>query len=123
MDMRALEITDLLWQADASGQRAPVARASAVERLTGLGQYRAARIVARMPAIIARDALASAFAILSVVAVLAVEPVADSACGGGRNARHGSGRPTGRQNLRPSPGSHISAQSGWRGRRGDQDSC
>jgi SAM-dependent methyltransferase len=48
--MRALEITDLLWRADANGRRLPVVRAEAVERLASLGQRRAARIIARMPA-------------------------------------------------------------------------
>jgi SAM-dependent methyltransferase len=48
--MRALEITDLLWRADAEGNRLPVVRAEAVDRLARLGQRRAARIVARMHA-------------------------------------------------------------------------
>jgi SAM-dependent methyltransferase len=48
--MRALEILDVLWQADTAGNRLPVVKAEAVERLAGLGQQRAARIVARMPA-------------------------------------------------------------------------
>jgi SAM-dependent methyltransferase len=48
--MRALEILDVLWQADTAGNRLPVVKAEAVDRLTGLGQRRAARIVARMPA-------------------------------------------------------------------------
>jgi SAM-dependent methyltransferase len=45
----ALEITDLLWRADADGNRLPVLRADAVSRLAERGQRRAARIVARMP--------------------------------------------------------------------------
>jgi len=47
--MRALEITDVLWQADAAGHRVPVVQSEAVSMLTGLGQRRAARIVARLP--------------------------------------------------------------------------
>ena len=48
--MRALEITDVLCQADAAGHRVPVVRSEAVALLAGLGQRSAARIVARMPA-------------------------------------------------------------------------
>jgi SAM-dependent methyltransferase len=45
-----LEITDLLWQSNSHGQPVPVRQAEAVARLVGLGQRRAARIVAGMPA-------------------------------------------------------------------------
>jgi SAM-dependent methyltransferase len=48
--MRPLEIIDLLWPVDGDGNRLPVVQAEAVERLASLGQRRAARIVARMPA-------------------------------------------------------------------------
>jgi hypothetical protein len=76
--MRALEITDLLWRADAEGNRLPVVRAEAVDRLARLGQRRAARIVARMPATdgVLDDAIAAAFCVIAVAAVLAVEPTA-----------------------------------------------
>jgi SAM-dependent methyltransferase len=47
--MRALEITDVLWQADAAGHRVPVMQAEIVSMLADVGQRRAARIVARMP--------------------------------------------------------------------------
>ena len=50
MDMQPLEIIDLLWPVDGDGNRLPVVQAEAVERLASLGQRRAARIVARMPA-------------------------------------------------------------------------
>jgi SAM-dependent methyltransferase len=49
-DDRPLEITDLLWQADGSGQPLPVLKAEVVGRLLDRGQRRAARIVSRMPA-------------------------------------------------------------------------
>jgi SAM-dependent methyltransferase len=45
-----LEIIDLLWPVDDGGSPLPVVRAEAAERLASLGQRRAARIVARMPA-------------------------------------------------------------------------
>jgi SAM-dependent methyltransferase len=47
--MRALEIIDLLWQADEAGHRMPVVQSEAVSMLADLGQQRAAQIVARMP--------------------------------------------------------------------------
>jgi SAM-dependent methyltransferase len=47
--MRGLEITDLLWRADAAGNRVPVVQSEAVSVLADLGQQRAARIVSRMP--------------------------------------------------------------------------
>ncbi len=46
----AAEITDLLWPLDAEGRRLPVVQAEVVSQLAGLGQRRAGRIVARMPA-------------------------------------------------------------------------
>src|SRR5271165_1513450 len=46
-----LEITDLLWPAGADGGRLPVVKAEVMARLAGLGQRRAARIVARMPSV------------------------------------------------------------------------
>jgi len=45
-----LEITDLLWSVDADGIPLAVSKAAVVDRLTALGQRRAARIVAAMPA-------------------------------------------------------------------------
>jgi SAM-dependent methyltransferase len=46
----ALEITDVLWQADEDGRPVPVVRAEAASLLAERGQQRAARIVERMPA-------------------------------------------------------------------------
>ena len=46
-----LEITDLLWPAGADGGRLPAVKAEVMARLAGLGQRRAARIVARMPSV------------------------------------------------------------------------
>ena len=48
---RALEIIDLLWRADSHGRRLPVVRAEAIDQLASRGERRAARIVARMPAV------------------------------------------------------------------------
>ncbi len=45
-----LEITDLLWLADADGRRLPVVTAEVMTRLTGRGQRRGTRIVSRIPA-------------------------------------------------------------------------
>lgn len=45
-----LEITDLLWPFDESGQRLPVERDAAADLLRSRGQHRAARIVRRMAA-------------------------------------------------------------------------
>jgi SAM-dependent methyltransferase len=50
MRARLLEITDLLWSVDADGVPVPVAKADAVDRLTVLGQRRAARIMSGIPA-------------------------------------------------------------------------
>lgn len=46
---RPLEITDLLWPVDADGDPLPVSKAAVVDRLTGLSQRRAARIVSAIP--------------------------------------------------------------------------
>src|SRR5262245_18787186 len=50
MAPRPLEITDLLWSVDADGVPLAVSKAAVVSRLTALGQRRAARIVAALPA-------------------------------------------------------------------------
>jgi hypothetical protein len=50
MAPRLLEITDLLWPVDADGVPVPVCKADVLDRLRGLGQRRAARIVAAFPA-------------------------------------------------------------------------
>lgn len=47
----SVEITDLLWSVDCAGQLRPVLQADVLNRLTGTGQRRAARIVARMPTV------------------------------------------------------------------------
>jgi SAM-dependent methyltransferase len=50
MAPRPLEITDLLWPVDAGGVPVPVVKADVLDRLSGLGQRRAARIVSAFPA-------------------------------------------------------------------------
>ncbi len=44
-----VEITDLLWRADAAGRPVPVRRSEVVARLTASGQAGAARIAGRLP--------------------------------------------------------------------------
>lgn len=48
-DLRPLELTDLLWDFDARGERRPVRVATVVDALEARGQRRAARLARRLP--------------------------------------------------------------------------